>query len=304
MLKKFIYKKLTWIDLESPTKEEVRQVMDSYDIHPIVAEELLQETIRPRVDYYGSQIYLILHFPTVNHTHTGKTSQEIDFVIGKNFLVTVHYETVDPLLEFSRMLEVNSILDRSNMGDHAGFLFFYLVRDLYKNLSVELNSLGRTLSAIEDNIFKGNEKTMVEKISRVNRKLIDFKMAIRFHKDVLESFELAAKDLFGEKFSFYTRAVSGEYYEASNALEGHRETLSDLWSTNDSLLSNKTNEIMKIIAMISFVTFPLSLIAAIFGMNTHYLPIVGAVGDFWIVMSIMLVMMLGIFAYFKHKRWF
>lgn len=303
MLTKFTYKRITWIDLDSPTKEEVRVLMQSYDIHPLVVEELLNETVRPKVDYYGNQIYLILHFPTVNHSHSGKTSQEVDFVIGKNFLITVHYGTVDPLLEFSKMFEVNSILDKSNMGDHAGFLFFYIIRELYGNLSVELNSLRKTLSEIEDNIFKGNEKMMVEKISRVNRKLINFKKAIRFHKDVLESFEVAAKELFGEKFSFYTRAISGEYYEVSNALEGHRETLMDLWNTNDSLLSNKINEVMKIIAIISFVTFPLSLIAAIFGMNTHYLPIVGAPGDFWIVMGIMLTLMLFIFTFFKKKRW-
>jgi len=303
MLTKFTHKHLTWIDIESPTKEEMRELVNYYGIHPLVGEELLEETVRPKVDYYGDQIYLVLHFPTINHSHTGKTSQEIDFVIGKNFLITVHYETVDPLMEFSKMFEVNSILDKSNMGDHAGFLFFHIVRELYKNLSLELNSLRKTLSDIEDNIFKGNEKVMVEKISNVNRKLINFKKSIRFHKDVLESFETAAKDMFGEKFSFYARAISGQYYEVLNALEGYKETLTDLWNTNDSLLSNKINEVMKIIAIISFVTFPLSLIATIFGMNTHYLPIVGAPGDFWIVMGIMLTLMLFIFVYFKKKKW-
>lgn len=277
--------------------------MNSYDIHPVVAEELLSKTIRPKVDYYGNQIYLVLHFPTVNHSHGGKTSQEIDFVISKNFLLTVHYETVDPLLEFSKMFEVNSILEKSNMGNHAGFLFFYIVRELYKNLSAELDTLGKTLSDIEENIFEGKEREMVKTISSINRKLINFKQAIRFHKDVLVSFEVAAKQFFGEEFAFYARAISGEAYEIANILEGHKETLTDLWSTNDSIVSTKINEIMKIIAIISFVTFPLSLIAAIFGMNTSYLPIVGMPHDFAIVMGIMLTFMLFIFAYFKKKRW-
>lgn len=303
MLTKLVYKRLTWIDLESPTKEEVRDVMNSYDIHPLVAEELLTETLRPKVDYYANQIYMVLHFPTVTHSHKGKSSQEVDFVIGKNFLVTVHYETVDPLIEFSKMFEVNSILEKSNMGEHAGFLFFYIMRELYKNLASELNVLSKTLGGIEERIFNGNERMMVETISKVNRKLINFKQAIRFHKDVLDSFEVAAKDLFGDKFAFYARSISGEYYEIANMLEGHKETLSDLWSTNDSLLSTRTNQIMKTLSVLAAILLPVSLVVQFFGISSDNIPFMTSPNAFYIVIG--LVIITAIFMYFvsRLKKW-
>ncbi|MEK7614720.1 MAG: CorA family divalent cation transporter [Patescibacteria group bacterium] len=303
MLKKLTYNRLTWIDLESPTKEEVRGVMESYDIHPLVAEDLLSETIRPKVDYYGNQIYLVLHFPTVSHSHGDKTSQEIDFVVGKNFLITVHYETVDSLLEFSKMFEVNSILEKSNLGEHAGFLFFYIIRELYKNLSSELNIVRKTLETIESEIFSGNEGLMVEKISNVNHKLINFKQAIRFHKDVLNSFEAAARDLFGEKFAFYAKAISGEAYEVASILDGHKETLMDFWNTNDSLLSSKINKTMKALAVLAAILLPVSIVGQIFGISSTYVPFMDQPGAFFTVLEVMGVAAIIMYAVSKWKKW-
>lgn len=304
MLTKFTYKRLTWVDLESPTKEEVREIMNSYNIHPLVAEELLVETARPKVDYYGNQIYLVLHFPTVSHTHGVKVSQEIDFVIGKNFLLTVHYETVDPLLEFSKMFEVNSILEKSNMGEHAGFLFFYIMRELYKNLGSELNIIHKTLHETEDRIFSGDERIMVKTISGLNRKLINFKQAIRFHHDVLESFEVAAKDLFGEKFSFYAKTIAGEYYEIASILDGHKETLDDLWKTNDSLLTTKTTETMRILTTIAFILLPMTFITQILGISyPSIFPLLNTMDGFITGVGVLLLIGLFTILVFKRKKW-
>src|SRR3989338_10005026 len=121
MISRYTYKDLVWIDLESPTQEEVRGVMEEFDIHPLVANELLVSTLRPKVDLYSNFIYLILHFPTISHKHRGKTEQEIDFIVGKKFLITTNYDLVDSLHEFSKVFEVHSILERSNIGDHAGY---------------------------------------------------------------------------------------------------------------------------------------------------------------------------------------
>lgn len=303
MISRYNYKDLVWVDLESPTQEEVRSVMEEFGVHPLVAEELLTPTLRPKVDLYPNFIYLILHFPAITHRHTGGREQEIDFIIGKKFLITTHYDLIDSLHEFSKVFEVNSILEKSNIGDHAGYILFYILKELYKMLDRELNHIGRDFNEIEPNIFGGKERDMVTSISHLNRDLLNFRQTIRPHKEVLESFELAGAKFFGQDFSYYLRTITGEYFKVSSILDGHRETLMELRNTNDSLLTTKTNDIMKTIAIISFVTFPLSLVAAIFGMNTKILPIVGGDNDFWYIIGIMVTITLTIFAYFKRKRW-
>lgn len=303
MINRFAHKSLAWIDLESPTKEEVRDIAAEFSLHPLIAEELLTPTIRPKVDMHPNSIFLILHFPAFRHTHISDMRQEVDFVIGKNFLITVHYDTVDALHKFSKEFEVSSILDKHDLGEHAGFLFFHLVKKLYRSLEHELEHIEDRLKQAESKVFKGEEYKMVAVLSNINRDLLDFKQALRTHKDILKSLEAAGTKFFGTEFGYYLQAISGEFYKVANTLDGHKETLIDLRDTNDSLLTNKTTATMKTLTMVSFTTFPLMLIAALFSMNTTYMPIIGMPFDFWVVIAIMTITLLSILTYFVYKKW-
>ena len=303
MVNKFKYKKLTWIDLESPTEMELRKVMEEYKINTPIAEELRAPTEKPKVDLYKNVIYLILHFPAFKHSHISQSNQEVDFIIGKNFLITVHYDPIDPIHKFSKEFEVNAILNKGNLGTHAGHIFAQLITKLYGSLEHELEFIASNLDIVEDKIFGGKEKEVVRDISQISRDLLNFRQATSSHGDVLDSFELAGKSFFGKDFEHQLRAIVGEYYKIHRLIENHRESLMELRDTNNSLLNTKQNEVMKVLTIMAFVTFPLSLLASIFGMNTDYLPIVGRNGDFWIIMGMMAVLTTTFFAVFKYKKW-
>ena len=303
MISKYKYKKLTWIDLESPNREEVLEIAERYDLPELVSDELLRKTMRSKVDMYPNVIYLILHFPATGHKHSRDSHTEVDFIIGKDFLITAHYELVDTLHEFAKAFEVNSILQKTDMGNHAGFLFFHIIKNLYRQSSRELEEINVGLEKTEHKIFEGKEKEMVSEISKINRRLLDFKQAIRFHKEVLASFEIAAKKFFGEAFGYHLSILNGEYNKVQNMLESHKEILDDLRDTNDSLLTDKTNETMRTLTIMSFVIFPLTLIATLFSMDTIHTPIVGMKGDFWLVLMIMVVAVICMYMYFKRKKW-
>jgi len=308
MVNKYKHKDITWIDLESPTRKEVRELMDEYEIDPIVADELMAPTARSRVDLHPNYIYLILQFPRKlnGHTYDGelkKENIEIDFIVGKNFIITTRYGAVDAILEFSKVFESDSILDRSNISKHAGYVFYYMIRNIYKSMYLEIQNMRDKISEYEELVFSGNEKDMVSALSRINRLFLYYKEALSFHKEILTSFEEAGKKIFEEEFTYYLRAVSGEYFKVQNALESSRDYLSELRETNDSLLSTKQNEVMKMIAIISFITFPMTLISSIFGMNTITTPILGANNDFIIIIGIMVLMAGFMFLFFKRKNW-
>ena len=304
MITKETCKNITWIDMESPTREEIRTIMDKYNIHPLVAEELLSPTLRPKVDVYGDLIYLILHFPSISRTHDNETEQEIDFVIGKNLFITVHYGIIESLEKENRLFSVSAILKKCDtVGSHAGFLFFHLIKELYENLILELEYMQKELATVEHNIFSGQEHLMVSRISKISRSLLHFKKAVSQHRHVLESLEHAGDAFFGKEFNYYLRAIIGEYYKVYSLLDISSDTLKELKATNDSLLTTKTNDIMKILTIMAFSTFPLMLLSSLFGMNTKYLPIVGKENDFWIIISIMVLSTLIFFMYFKHKKW-
>jgi len=304
MISRYTYKDLVWVDVQSPTQEEVRALMEEFDIHPLVADELLMPTLRPKVDLYQNFIYLILHFPAITHKHDGGHDQEIDFVIGKNFLITTHYASIDALHEFSKVFEVNSILEKTNLGDHAGFILFSILKELYKMLDGELDHIGHDFNDIQTKIFSGKERDMVNAISRLNRDLLNFKQILRPHKEVLESFEVAGTKFFGEEFSYYLHTIVGEFYRVSSTLDGHRETILDIRDTNDSLLTTKTNDIMKTLTVTAFIILPLTFIGQVFGMSVSNIPLAGEPNAFWMILSAMGVIGVCLFSYFKFfKKW-
>jgi magnesium transporter len=303
MITRQIVNNLTWIDLESPTKDEIENIMREFKIHPAVADDMLSPTLKPRIDLHENFIYLILHFPALKHTHKTQKNQEVDFIISKEFLITTHYDTIDPLHKFSKVLEVSAILKKADLGEHAGYLFFYIIRKLYRALVHELEAVGDEIDKIEDHIFAGEEKEMVEEISKVGRDLIDFKQILGLHYYTLDSFKDASKEFFGDKFVTHVKSIIAEFAKVDHMLKSHKEAIVELRETNNSLVSTRQNEVMKILTIMAFVTFPLSLFANLFGMNVQNFPIVGHPYDFWIIVGIMFIGMLCFFIWFKYKNW-
>jgi len=293
---------LVWIDMESPSRDEAQDIVDQFGVSPLVAEELLLPSTKPRAEFFPGYVYLVLHFPALRHSHRSR-EQEVDFIIGKQFLITTRYDTIDPLHKLSKIFEVNNLLDKSNIGEHGGFLFFAVLKKLYKSVEHEVEFIRHDIAIIEEHIFAGHEVRMVTAISRVARDLLNLRQVIEPHREVLREFEARGPAFFGEDFSPYLRALSDEYYRVHNHIMRETESLHELRETNNALLTTKQNETMKIFTILAFTTFPLTLVAAIFSMDSKYTPIVGSPYDFWIIIGLMALMTCCMFWYFKHKKW-
>lgn len=302
MIKNYSFGNVTWYDLESPNKDEMKKISDVYHLDEEIENELLTPTLKPKVDRFEEYIYLILHFPAPNsHIKSGK--HEIDFVIGKKFIITTHYNKFDPLHSFLNERAAKQKFIDSGSTIHGGHVFFEMLHGLYKSLIEELNVWDEVLAKAEKRLFQGNERGMLITLSKINRDLLDFKAATNLHKSVLESFEKESIQFFGESFDQYNKEIINEYFKIYSKMQESKDFLEELRRTNDSLLTNKQNETMKTLTIMAFVTFPLTLISSIFGMNTDYLPIVGRVNDFWYVMGIMISLAICFFIFFKYKRW-
>ncbi len=297
------YKKVTWIDLESPTREEVHDIMQKYGIHPLAAEELLLPTTRSKADRYDDFIYLILHFPAWKHSHRD-TTQEIDFIIGKDFLVSARYDTVDPLHKFAKMFEVNSVLEHNEkIGEHAGYMFYYMIREMYHSLRDELEAIKDGLDDIEKKTFTGREKEMVFEISKTSRELLAFKHATVLHKEVLESFGDAAASFFSADFSHYVHALESEYEKVNKTIVSLSESLSEMRETNAALLETKQNEIMKTFTAVTLISSILTIISSWFLIDSPYRPFAESRHEFWIVGLIMLIVAIVVALLMKIRKW-
>ncbi len=303
MVNKHKYKEIVWVDIESPTRQDVESLIADFQIHPLVAEELMKPSERAKADLYGKYIYLILHFPKYKHAARDEYIREMDFIIGKNFIVTSHFEPLDLFMEVSKKLETRSILDKTENTENPGLIFYDVMKFLYKNVEHELDHIKRDLAIIENEIFAGNEDKMVHALSRINKTLIDFRYPLKLHDEILDSLDIREERLFETKNEHYTAMVIGEYKKIWGRMENNRDLLMDLRDTNDSLFSAKTNSIMKNLTIMSFLTFPLTLMTGIFSMNTTETPLTGLANGFWIILGTMAATTIFMITLFKYKRW-
>ncbi len=302
MLTKHTHRGLVWIDLESPSQDEIRSVANEYHLNPLVVHELSAPSLKPKVDLYDNLIYLILHFPRARRT-AEEHDQEIDFILGKKFLITVRYGASETLHLVSKIFDASAVLDKGSFGPHAGFIFFFLLGKLYEALLYELSAVGESLRSVEERIFGGEEREMVLGLSEISRGILYFKRSLSLHRDVLESFEIAGKKFFGEEFAFHLRALTGDYYRVEHAVEGNAAFLSELRETNNALLSTKQNEIMKTLTVLAFIALPATTVLSLFQIETASRPIVGMPFDFWLLALMVGGIAFGLFTWFKYRKW-
>lgn len=302
MITRYAQHSTIWIDLFQPSPEEIRTIMDEYAVDPTLIGDLMGPTRRADIASAQDAIKVSLNFPVVKLI-AWEHPQEIKFLITKKALISVRYGDIAPLHQFAKELEVITALHKTKKTLHGGHLFVAIMNTLYTALGQKLEYIEARLVDIEEEIFKEHEKEMVVEISHVSQRLIMFGQTLTAHEYVLARLHDQFKELFGEPLGAAITDLELTFRHLGHQLSALRATTMELRETSNTLLTTKQNEIMKTLTIMALITFPLTLLSSIFGMNTKSLPIVGARGDFWIVIGIMLGTAGFLFVFFRRKRW-
>ncbi|MEK7627739.1 MAG: magnesium transporter CorA family protein [Patescibacteria group bacterium] len=297
------YNNLTWIDINNPNQKDIEYLKENFNFHHFILDELLKPTMRPKVEKYDRYIFMVLHFPIFIQRIKRTFAREIDLLITPDAVITIHYESIEPLQEFLDKCVMKGEIREKTMSKSAGHLIYYIIENLFDFSFRELDHIQQKIDKIESKMFKNAERKIIEDISIVRRDIANFIRTIKPQKTILNSLMARGPEFFGKEMKPYFTDMIGDYTRVVNALENHKEIIEALHDTNESLLTTRTNEIIKVLTLFAVIVFPLTLIAAIFGMNTKILPIVGRPNDFWIVMGIMIMATIGMFGYFKYKKW-
>lgn len=286
-MQKIQFKGASWISIAKPTPEEIQELQKNFpQIHPLVAEELQAPTIRPRVENYDDYLYTVLHFPSFSEHQNKTLNHELDVILMKDTLITVHYEE-NPLLDtiFKSAREDSGLRDQ--YGKSPVHLLYYLLREFFSFSIRELDQIQTKIDEIEEEVFAGREKETLEDISTLKRNVLDFRRAVKPQQNTLESLVFQGTQLFGEKSKPFLLDLLGEYLKVWNLLENHKETLDALYETNNSLLAAKTNEVMRAFTVLAFISFIPTAVANIYGMNIDNIPLTADKNAFWNILALM-----------------
>ena len=306
MITTHTHRNLVWLDLQSPNNEEIAGVVKRYGLNPLVGEELRDSPSRAKIDFYKEYIMIVLTVPVRIREDGVYTivDREIDFVIGKNFLITSRAETIEQIDYFAKIFDANAILDKGQKIEHAGHLFYYMIKRIYSGMINDLENINDALTASENHIFKGDEREMVEVLSNLNRELIDFRQTARIHRDIWDDMVASVeKDLFGKEYTSYVRDIKVDFEQIYELSANARELIDDLRETNDSLLNSKQNETMRVLTLATFIFQPITFLAALFTIPALRVPLISASYGWVMILIIMIIMAAGIWWIFKKKRW-
>jgi magnesium transporter len=297
-------KGIKWINIANPNDRNVEFLNRNFNICPSILKEYIPPIKRPKVEEYKDYLFIVIHFPVFDKKTRKTISTELDIILFQNILITSHTGSLPELKKVFEKCSSDKLVRNYYIKNNAVYLIYRILDKLIDTRMPMLDHIDDHIGQIQEEIFNGHEKKMVREIAVVKHDIIDFRKAIKPQRMVLESMARAIPKITDETFFKYSSEVIGSNIKVWNTLENHKEMIEALEHTNESLLSHKLNDTMKILAAFSVMVLPLSLIANAFGMNiTNGMPFLHSPMGFWIVFLMMVIVTSISFVFFKYKKW-
>ena len=293
---------LRWINIERPRAADRVWLEERFDFHQLAYEDVFSRNQRAKIDEFDEHVFAILHFPRFNAEVGRLGVAELDVFIGDGFLITIPNEPVDPLSYLFERCQQSEDLRNELFSHGAGYLF-YRVTDACVDAGFPmLRKIGAKLEHLEEEIFAGRSSEAVRDISNVKQEIINFRKIVRPQRVVFRDLERSRNPILAEDLEIYFDDLEDASERIWQMLEGYKETVEALETTNESVLSHRLNDVLRVLTVLTVIFLPPTLIAGIMGMNTG-VPGEGAIGPFWVAVGVIVAMIGGSLAYFKYRRW-
>ncbi len=293
---------LTWVDIERPTEREIEYLAQNYPFHPLDLDDCLSRVQRPKIDEYKDYLFLVLHFPIFNIESRVTTTSQLSVFIGNNYLITLHKRELKPLVKLFRECQIDEESRQEYFSHGTGFLLYRITDRLVDYCLPILNKVVDNIEEVEDSIFSDRARDTVREISILRRDIISFRRIIWPMRAVLGSLEPKVRRFTKADMSVYFGDLVDHVDKIWDALDEYKEVIEGLNDTHDSLATNRTNEVVRMLTVIATILLPITVVASIFGMNIP-LPFQDSSLSLLYVFLIMLVIVSGMLYFFHRQRW-
>ena len=299
---------LRWIHIERPRAADQAWLEERFEFHSLDYEDVYSRNQRPKVDEYDDYMFIVLHFPRYDKAVARLNAAEVDIFVGPDYLITLPNESLQPISYLFDRVRSNEELRESLFSKGAGYLLYKIVDDCVDASFPMLRKMGNKLERIEEDIFEDAQAEVVRDISNVKQEIINFRKVVRPQRAVFGDLERNKARYIADDLDIYFDDIVDASERIWQMLEGYKETVEALEVTNESVISHRFNDILRILTVFSIVFLPATLIASIWGMNVG-LPGGGDPSSsshtvFWIILAAMVVLLAGMLTYFRRRGWF
>jgi magnesium transporter len=298
-----------WVDLENPSQAEWKEVLEQiFHFHPLSIEDCVQPSPSPKVEEYSPKegdvftpyLFMVIHAVDYDRKDGRFATSELDFFLGKNFLVTYHDK---PLRSVSTVEEraINGSLGIARAPDRVAHSILDTLVDNYKPA---LDDLGLEIAELEQQALQKPSKETLNKILQVKKEVVHLRQIIGPQCEVLSRFARGEFKQVRPKLVPYFRDVYDALLHIGELAHGYTDSLTGILQVYLNMSSNQTGEVVKLLTIITVITTPLMMIGTWYGMNFKDMPELDYQHAYPIAVGVMLLSTLATFLYFKKKKWF
>jgi magnesium transporter len=295
---------LTWVNAVAPDVETAQELADRFGWHPLDVEDIVSKRQRPKVDDYEDERYLfaVLHFPVFDKTIQRLNAAELDLFIGPDYLATLPNRELLPVTRLFARCESDEEFREQLFAKGSGRLLYEVLDDLFDYCFPILDKIGHKLDRIEDDMFEGAAEDVVRDISNVKQEIISYRKVIKPERSTLRVLERRVDRFLHEELELYFDDINDAVERIWDQLDNYKEVVEALESTNESVISHRQNDVLRLLTIISVTMLPLTLITSVFGMNVFY-PGEGTETAFWIILAALVATLAAMIGFFRWKRW-
>jgi magnesium transporter len=292
---------VTWINIDGLHQVEVlERIGDCFGLHPLVLEDILNTDQRPKLEDFDNYVLVVLKMFRYDDQSGEMEVEQISLILGPNYVVSFQEKSgdvFDPIRERIR----DSKGRIRTIG--ADYLAYALIDALVDHYFVVLEQVGEKVEFLEEELVTNPTSETLQTIHNLKRDMIFLRKSVWPLREVIGALERGEPSLIGESIVVYLRDVYDHTIQVIDMIETFRDMISGMLDIYLSSISNKMNEVMKVLTIIATIFIPLTLIAGIYGMNFHYMPELGWRWGYPLVWLVMLVIGALMLVYFRRRRW-
>ncbi len=288
-----------WLDIINPEKAELDMIEKAFDLHPLTIEDCINTITRPKVDRFEKYLFIVMHGATLTPRAQKVKTIELNVCIGNNYIITIHQEPMKGISSTMERVQKNPQV----MGKGADVLLHLVVDSLVDNYLPVLDVMDYKITNIETQMLKNPSQSILNSIFTLKKEVLNMRRFIGPQRDTVNFLSKEDFPFIHEKTRIYFRDVYDNMIFINDTIDTYRDVLNSALDVYISTVSNKTNEIMKVLTMIATIMMPLSVITGIYGMNFRHMPILEWEFGFLSICAIMIVLGITMIMYFKRKEW-
>ncbi len=291
-----------WLNLEHPREADRDWLEREFGFHPLAIEDVASRNQRPKLDAYDDYLFIVLHFPVFDKPSGRLLTAEVDLFVGPDFLITLPDQPLPPLAAMFERYREREEVREPIFSKGTGYLLYRIVDTCVDASFPMLRKIGAKLDKLEDDIFEGRSAEIVRDLSEAKQEIINFRRVVRPMRAVLRDLERTKQRYLADDLDIYFDDITDAAERIWDVLENYKEVAEALEDSNESVLSHRLNDSLRVLTSVSVVLLPLTLIASIFGMNVK-VPGEGELAAFWVVMGGMALILVALVLYFRRRGW-